>query len=528
MKSFRTTGACIPEKNYMVDITDNVMKIKAMVDDGQYLTINRARQYGKTTTLAAVSNALKGEYCIVSLDFQNISDANFRTEERFVKSFCRLLLKTCEKKYIPDSIVSKLDEYVTRADEQAAMDELFITLEEWCDISTRPIVLIIDEVDSATNNQVFLDFLAQLRNDYLSRETRNTPAFQSVILAGVTDVKNLRRKIRPDDSHKFNSPWNIASPFNIDMSLSADGIAGMLAEYESDHHTGMDVKAIAQEIRSWTGGYPFLVSRICQIIDTELTGERFAELSKRWTVEGVSEAVRILLLEKNTLFDSLMGKVYDNAELRDLLQRLLFGGEKIMYNPDSIPAMDGEMYGFVKNDDGLKIANKVFETRLYEYFLSLNELKSSPISSVGWDERERFTENGRLNMEGLLEHYVTVFADVYGTNPEPFSEDEGRRRFLLYIRPIINGTGNYYIEPETRDRKRMDLVIDYRGERHVVELKIWRGQAYHEAGERQLAKYLESYHLDKGYMLTYSFNKIKAAGLSAVTVDGKTIIETIV
>jgi len=245
-------------------------------------------------------------------------------------------------------------------------------------------------------------------------------------------------------------------------------------------------------------------------------------------VEGVSEAVRILLLEKNTLFDSLMGKVYDNAELRDLLQRLLFGGEKIMYNPDSIPAMDGEMYGFVKNDDGLKIANKIFETRLYEYFLSLNELKSSPISSVGWDDRERFTESGRLNMEGLLEHYVTVFSDVYGTNPEPFSEDEGRRRFLLYIRPIINGTGNYYIEPETRDRKRMDLVIDYRGERHVVELKIWRGQAYHEAGERQLAKYLESCHLDKGYMLTYSFNKVKAAGLSTVTVDGKTIVETIV
>ena len=55
----------------------------------------------------------------------------------------------------------------------------------------------------------------------------------------------------------------------------------------------------------------------------------------------------------------------------------------------------------------------------------------------------------------------------------------------------------------------MDIVIDYLGERFVVELKIWRGQAYHEKGEIQLADYLDYYHLDKGYMLTYSFNKKK-------------------
>lgn len=84
---------------------------------------------------------------------------------------------------------------------------------KWCRISEKPIVLMIDEVDSATNNQVFLDFLAQLRWYYLKRD--RLPTFRSVILAGVYDVKNIKRKIRPDDEHKMNSPWNIAADFDV-------------------------------------------------------------------------------------------------------------------------------------------------------------------------------------------------------------------------------------------------------------------------------------------------------------------------
>ena len=74
----------------------------------------------------------------------------------------------------------------------------------------------------------------------------------------------------------------------------------------------------------------------------------------------------------------------------------------------------------------------------------------------------------------------------------------------------------------------MDIVIDYLGERFVVELKIWRGEAYHEKGELQLANYLDYYHLDKGYMLTYSFNKSKNTNLTTKTIQDKTLIEAFV
>ena len=50
-KYFNTTAICRPKEHYMVDITEKLKQIKRMVDAGQYFTINRARQYGKTTTL---------------------------------------------------------------------------------------------------------------------------------------------------------------------------------------------------------------------------------------------------------------------------------------------------------------------------------------------------------------------------------------------------------------------------------------------------------------------------------------------
>ena len=522
MKTFTTTGVCTKENNYMVDITDRLVKMKAMVDAGNYFTVTRARQYGKTTTLNALYHYLQDDYIVINLSFEGIGEAGFSSEQTFVKAFCRKLKReTRAGLVIPDNIKIQIDDFLSRTEEQAQLDELFDTLYDWCYESEKEIVLFIDEVDSATNNQVFFVFLAQLRDGYLRRQSRGIPTFKSVILAGVTDIKSLKRKIRPDEAHKFNSPWNIAADFNIDMSLPVEGITGMLDEYENDHHTGMDTAKIAQEIFDYTSGYPFLVSRICQIIDTDLVDS--------WTINGVSEAVKCILLEKSPLFDSLMVKVFNNDYLKDILQHILFDGERVSYNPDSIPVMDGEMYGLIKRDNGaVVVANRIFETRIYNYFLNQSEMKDSPISRSGSESKEMFIEGGRLNMNRLLEHYITVFDDIYEGKADSFSEEEGRRRFLLFIRPVINGTGNYYVESRTRNNERMDIVIDYLGERFVVELKIWRGEAYHEKGEQQLANYLDYYHLDKGYMLTYSFNKSKNTSLTMKTIQDKTLIEAFV
>ena len=85
-----------------------------------------------------------------------------------------------------------------------------------------------------------------------------------------------------------------------------------------------------------------------------------------------------------------------------------------------------------------------------------------------------------------------------------------------------------FIEAETRNRERMDLVIDYLGERCVVELKIWRGNSYNERGKQQLANCLDYYHLQKGYMLSFCFNKNKKPEVRHIQLGDKELVEAIV
>ena len=524
-RQFNVNANCIPEQHYMVDLTERLWQVKGMVDAGQYFAINRARQYGKTTMLKALAGFLRENYVVASLDFQKMSYANFESEQAFVMAFANELID-CVKE-LPERIETKLEALAEGNAGNLTLSALFRVLNRWCEEAGRGVVLMIDEVDSATNNQVFLDFLAQLRACYIGRDVKTT--FQSVILTGVYDVRNIKRKLRPQEEHKANSPWNIAADFLIDLSFSVKDIMGMLAEYEKDHETGMDVSAIAKEIYEYTSGYPFLVSRICKLIDERVLGStEVRDRTAAWIRDDVTEAVRMLLSERNTLFESLVGKLNEYAELRTLIYELLFQGSSIPYNPLNKTIEMAEMLGLIKNLSGnTVISNRIFETVLYNLFLS-EEALASEIYKVALRERNGFVIDGHLNMEFVLERFVIHFNDLYGDLEETFLEEAGRRYFLLYLKPIINGTGNYYIEARTRNMERTDVIVDYNGEQFVIELKLWRGNSYNERGEEQLLGYLAHYHLKRGYMISFNFNKKKQIGVKEIVFGDRTLVEAMV
>ena len=74
MKEFNTTSACNPDEHYMVDIQDRIDEIRKLVDNKKYFTINRARQYGKTTTLSELYKVLQIDYLVLFLDFQYVHE----------------------------------------------------------------------------------------------------------------------------------------------------------------------------------------------------------------------------------------------------------------------------------------------------------------------------------------------------------------------------------------------------------------------------------------------------------------------
>ena len=76
--------------------------------------------------------------------------------------------------------------------------------------------------------------------------------------------------------------------------------------------------------------------------------------------------------------------------------------------------------------------------------------------------------------------------------------------------------------------ERTDVVVDYGGEQFVIEMKLWRGEAYHRRGEEQLLEYLDAYRLKTGYMLSFNFNKKKETGVREIVMGGRILVEAVV
>jgi len=498
MREFNVTGVCVPKKHYVVDTSNKIDKIIELIEKEQYFTINRARQYGKTTALWNIYNCLRDKYLVVKISFEGLGDNAFSSENNFVVSFVNLVSKRLKQNKLDIDSIKRWEEDKNSLN---SFEDLSEKITQLVEDSPKEILLMIDEVDKSSNNQLFLHFLGMLRNKYLDREEGYDSTFKSVILAGVYDVKNLRIKIRSDSEKKYNSPWNIAADFNVDMSFNPREISTMLKDYEKDNQTGMNIIKISEEIYKFTSGYPFLVSKICKLIDERL--------DKNWTIEGIQEAIKLLLDEKNTLFDDLIKNIENNNDLYNVVFGLAVDNEIIQYN---VHAHDiGIMFGILKNNNGrLAIHNKIYEILLYNYMIAKKYLedvgkKLSNYSSVGIYENE----DGSLDIERALLKYQEYMQSVYSKFDKDFIERQGRLLLIAFFKPIINGKGFYFVESHTGFEQRQDVVITFGNNKYIIELKIWRGKDYHQKGMKQLEGYLSLENVDKGYLVIYDKNENK-------------------
>ena len=515
-KRFNITGSCNPEKHYMVDTEKRFQAVEELIDMGEYFTINRARQYGKTTMLQTIRRRLSDKYLVVPLSFEGLGDEAFASPEAFVASFKRQMARHLVSLGQDEALIG-----VWQNNNASSIEDLSLIITDFCKACPKPVVITIDEVDKSSDNQLFLNFIGMLRNKYLERNEGLGHTFHSVILAGVYDIKNLKLKLRPDAEKKYNSPWNIAADFNVDMTFHPEEIAQMLNDYENDVHTGMVIKAISEEIYKYTTGYPYLVSAICKIIDERLEAE--------WTLDNVQQAVKIIAIGENvTLIDDLSKNIENNIELKDFLFSIVVNGAEYSFTMVDPIVKLANMFSYIrKNQRGKTIIhNLIFEEALFMYFgnktMREQGTKISPYVL-------NYVQNGKLNMEHVVTRFRDLMHEEYRESTEPFLEKEGRLLFLTFLKPIINGIGFYYVEPQTRDNRRMDLVVTYDKQEYIVELKIWHGDKYEELGRDQLSGYLATRGMDEGYLVTFDFSKNKQeAEPQWIEWNGKRIFEVIV
>jgi len=519
MRKFNVNGTCIPKMHYMVDTTNKLEQIKKMVDDREYFTINRGRQYGKTTTLILLRHFLADEYTVISTSFEGFDAEEFANAKKFCQKFLGRIYDALQFTSMP---AVEIEQW--KNPDVADFDDLGRHITKMC--RNKKIVLLVDEVDKSSNNRVFLGFLSKLREKYLARAAEMDFTFHSVILAGVYDIKNIKLRLVQEGLHNpsvtettiNNSPWNIAADFDVDMSFLAIEIETMLTEYENDHQTGMDVTAIAKEIYDYTDGYPVLVSNICKKIDEKL--------DKDWTTKTVRRAVKMILTEESPLFDSLIKNLESNEGLRNLIYDVLLVGNRWSYTFSNPTVGLGVRYGYFKNDNSrLLISNKIFELRITDYFVNREQMLrlKSPVPS---QLQTSIIKDDKFDMQICLERFAKYYHEHYSDKKVKFVEKECRYFFLFFLNSILNGRGFAHIESAFTDDRRMDVVINFLDEQYVIELKIWKGDAYIDKGHTQLLGYMDKKSLDTGYMLIFDFNVNKKPRQEWITLnDGRKIFE---
>jgi hypothetical protein len=498
-KKFNITGVCLPDKHYMADVSRKLERVREMIDNEDYFIINRPRQYGKTTTFYTLETILEntGKYLVFNISFEGIGDIIYNDEKMFCAGFVELLAADA-----PPRLKKWFLEQASGINNLKDLSEVITLIAEK---TKKRTVVFIDEVDKSSNNQLFISFLAMLRNQYLARSKKKT--FHSVVLAGLHDVKSLKLKIRPDEAQTYNSPWNIAAEFKVDMNLQPFEIKPMLDEYAADKGVKMDTAAMAEDLFYYTSGYPFFVSKLCKMMDEDVLPTK--EI-KELTEQDLEWAVKTLVLEANTNFDSLIKNLENNPNLYKIVYKILIEGGYDEYNVyDPIISL-GLMHGIFRNGQGVKIHNKIYEELIYRYMTSKTktELGIALINhTIGQDFK---LANNTLNMEMALMKFQLYMHENHSKHDRDFLEHNGRLVFLAFMRPILNGHGYDFKEVQISEERRLDVTITFYQHKYVAELKIWRGEVAHEKGLNQLANYLDRINLDTGYLVIFDHKEIKS------------------
>ena len=495
MKEFNYTGTCIPSMHYMVDIRNKIDQVFGMVTKGKYFTINRPRQYGKTTLLYLLEQKLltTDDFLPIKISFEGFSTVVFDSEAVFCKHF--LLSLGDDKNSKLYGYKELFDSEIGNADSLKSLSRSLTNILSKID---KKVVLMIDEVDKASNFDVLIHFLGILREKYLnSREDRDI-TFYSVILAGLHDVKTLKMRIRPESETKYNSPWNIAVEFEVDMSFNPDEIETMLIQYVNETGINLDTTEISDKLYFWTNGYPFLVSRLCKLVDEKI------RVNNSWEASDIDKAAVMLLREKTTLFDSIVKNLENNDELFNYIQDIILGKEEKRFDINAQLVNLAFSYGLIerKNGIGVKIHNRIIEEMLTSYMIVKNNTEATGLK-ISNTQEPYIKPDGRLDFKKVMIKFQEAIKEKYSKQikTEEFLENELRMLFLMFLEPIINGVGFSFKEVQTGAEKRLDIIIVFKDEKFIVELKLWKGIEYHEKGKKQLLEYMSLENIDKGYML---------------------------
>lgn len=527
MKSFNTIGFCSPEQHYMADVGDKVRRLVRMADGGKYCSLLGPRQSGKTSMLFQLRWELLDRYYVLYASFR-IPKASFGSSQAFVQALVSELDARMEAGGVPQTLLQEWNSMPLEGEtwDRSPFDCLTQRLRKLCAKADRGVVLLLDGPDECPNLVILNKLLAVLRDEYQRAQELGEPALRSVILAGVRDVRSLKEIDRYGEETERASPWTIASKLSLDLNLSEKAIAGMLADYEADSQTGMDVQAMAALLQEYTAGQPFLVSRFCQAMDEK--AEEEGDPEQVWSREGFLETVRQMLDESNPFFDGLLALLKQENGLKNRIWRHLMNGEVQEFNRYNQEVSLGVDAGLLINRNGMvAVSSRYLEMYLTHWCLSQERLDDSLLEAAR-GLRKTSIRAGKLDLEQVLQDYRMEYSVRYGFNKGGYESTIRMRTFQTFLSVLLSNWGIFYVDPDTRENGRMDIWIEIPGQRYIVEVCVWGRNRGEDDKEIVMRDYLDRYNLQEGYMLGYNEEFVMSfmeKNPKRHDIDGRTVIK---
>ena len=499
-RTFNTAGPVVAADHYRIPPLEriNLDAVLELVLGKKYFVLHAPRQTGKTSALLALRDLLNGgAHGAFRCVYANL-EAGQAMRENVAEG-----MRTVLSQFALRASLTLGDDTLERVCRDA-MDSagpggaLSVTLSRWAAADRRPLVLLIDEIDSLVGDTL-LSVLRQLRSGYDQRPD----AFpHSIILCGVRDVRDYRIHSAAEDRLVLGgSAFNIKSESLRLGDFSEQEIRALLGQHAAA--TGQAFTEQAQALlHTRTAGQPWLVNALCY--DACFRHEPGRDRSRPITADAILEAQERLILRRDTHIDDLGHKLREDR-VRRVVEPILAGAAETACSDEDLAYVRD--LGLVAPAGGgpLRIANPIY-AEVVPRHLNYAVQETLP-QQMAW----YVDAAGGLDVPGLIaafqeffrehsEHWIQRFERYHEAGPQLLLQ--------AFLQRIVNGGGR--IEREyALGRGRTDLLIVWpqggRERRFVVECKVLRKDAERTIadGLEQTRCYLDRCGAEAGHLIVF-------------------------
>ncbi|MCA9706456.1 MAG: ATP-binding protein [Myxococcales bacterium] len=486
---FNIAGPCIPGQHYMLPPERRLHDVLELIEGHSYFTLHAGRQTGKTTSAMWLEQHLEasGRWRALWVDLEAAR------EKPDVARVMPVLLKVFE-----DVLAARHPELprLSPAERDAMLatpdTALLDYLRRLAGLGPLPLVLLLDEADGLVG-EAMVSLLTQLRQGYIERSRVPFPA--SVVLMGQRQVRDYA--LRQEDRRAL--AWlGTTSPFNVNAeSITLGPFSEVeVAELLSQHTTATGQRfspAAAKRIWALGCGHPWLTNALADQIVRRDAKDRSVEI----TAEHVEAAKETIILERRSHIDSLVARLREDRVRRVIAPMLVGSLASHDVLDDDFAYVVG--LGLLRARAGqYEIANPIYAEVLPRALTYHQQLQIG--NQPAWYVRP----DGSLDVPRLMADWQVFWREDGHLAAEGFGYREAGPHLMLmaFLQRVINGGGR--IEREYGlGRGALDLMIEWRGQRHVIEVKLRRGTVTEARALDQVTGYLEQLGLEEGWLVMF-------------------------